>query len=417
MTDENKIEFGMADFARRARESLVAIPESKPFVVRVDEQRTELSPRQSVALVSVLDEEQAQVLAPPAPGLTAVSPNLVTSAGGTSVTITGSNFVSGATVKIAGISASSVVFVNSTTITCITPANGLGYVNVEVTNPSGQTVTNGNLLQYTDFPDNFVLQGQHEVAGYQGCALGPNYVYTVTARLGTLNFTPPPGVTVYAWIGLYQDSGSCGLENPFPVIITNATGPTVSRNCAFAIRAVTPGSYGSATIYFAIWASRDGSIGTRFPTYGDSTYQPTAFRVNITGNGPPPVGGGSSEFFSWSGVNPNANRSNPWSWDPGEGNPFHPITIKRLHPDGTVNTSYTGTASITLTPHPNPGGLLQVSYPSTRTFVAGIATFDLRAEYTYSAAGNPQVIAYFHLTATEGAISNNSPTCGALNHL
>jgi hypothetical protein len=83
--------------------------------------------------------------APPAPTVTAVSPNTGSTGGGTSVTITGANFVGTPSVVIGGANATSEVFVNSTTLTATTPAHAAGIVNVVVTNPDAQsgTLTNG----------------------------------------------------------------------------------------------------------------------------------------------------------------------------------------------------------------------------------------------------------------------------------
>jgi len=66
--------------------------------------------------------------------------------GGTSVTITGTNFESGATVTIGGNAATDVVVVSATQITCVTPASATtGTKNVVVTNPGSETgtLTNG----------------------------------------------------------------------------------------------------------------------------------------------------------------------------------------------------------------------------------------------------------------------------------
>ena len=85
----------------------------------------------------------------PAPTVTSCSPNNGTTAGGTSVTITGTNFFSGTiTVTFGGSSATGVSFVNSTTITCTTPAHAAGAVNVVVTNPDSQTGTGTNAYTY-----------------------------------------------------------------------------------------------------------------------------------------------------------------------------------------------------------------------------------------------------------------------------
>jgi hypothetical protein len=83
----------------------------------------------------------------PAPTVTSVTPASGPTAGGTSVTIGGTGFQSGATVKFGAASATSVVVVNATTITVKTPAHAAGAVDVVVTNPDGQsgTLTNGYL--------------------------------------------------------------------------------------------------------------------------------------------------------------------------------------------------------------------------------------------------------------------------------
>lgn len=76
--------------------------------------------------------------------VTSVSPNNGFIAGGTSVTITGTGFTGSTGVTFGGNSATSVVVVNSTTITCDTPAHAAGAVNVVVQNPTGDgTLVNG----------------------------------------------------------------------------------------------------------------------------------------------------------------------------------------------------------------------------------------------------------------------------------
>jgi len=83
---------------------------------------------------------------PPTVGL--VTPDTGPETGGTAVSVTGSDFVSGATVTFGGAVATSVVFVNSGEITCDTPG-GTGTVDVEVTNPDGQADTLAAGFAYT----------------------------------------------------------------------------------------------------------------------------------------------------------------------------------------------------------------------------------------------------------------------------
>jgi len=77
----------------------------------------------------------------PVPTITGTNPNTGLTAGGTAVTISGTNFLSGATVKIGGLAATSVTVVAATSITAITPAHAAGGVDVVVTNPDGQAAT------------------------------------------------------------------------------------------------------------------------------------------------------------------------------------------------------------------------------------------------------------------------------------
>ena len=76
-----------------------------------------------------------------APSVTAINPTSGSTAGGTSVTLTGANFVSGATVKFGGVAATNVNVSSSTTITATTPAHAAGVVDVVVTNPDAQLGT------------------------------------------------------------------------------------------------------------------------------------------------------------------------------------------------------------------------------------------------------------------------------------
>ncbi len=67
------------------------------------------------------------------PKVTAIAPASGADAGGTVVTITGEHFTSGATVKIGGVSATSVTVSSETTITAITPAGTAGAADIVVT--------------------------------------------------------------------------------------------------------------------------------------------------------------------------------------------------------------------------------------------------------------------------------------------
>jgi outer membrane autotransporter protein len=73
----------------------------------------------------------------PRPDVLSVSPDRGPVAGGTRVTITGSNFTGATRVVFGNAPATNVVVVNATTITAVTPAHVAGAVSVRVVTPSG----------------------------------------------------------------------------------------------------------------------------------------------------------------------------------------------------------------------------------------------------------------------------------------
>ena len=85
----------------------------------------------------------------PAPTVSSITPNSGTSNGGDGVTIAGTGFLSGATVKLGGTAATNVTVVNGTSITATTSAHAAGAVNVVVTNTDGQSGSVANGYTYT----------------------------------------------------------------------------------------------------------------------------------------------------------------------------------------------------------------------------------------------------------------------------
>jgi len=85
----------------------------------------------------------------PAPRVALITPNSGTTNGGNGVTITGTGFLSGATVSFGGTAATGVTVVNSTSITATTPVHAAGAVSVVVTNTGNQSGTLANGYTYT----------------------------------------------------------------------------------------------------------------------------------------------------------------------------------------------------------------------------------------------------------------------------
>ncbi|HSY52214.1 MAG TPA: IPT/TIG domain-containing protein [Thermoanaerobaculia bacterium] len=77
----------------------------------------------------------------PAPTVSGIAPTTGSQSGGTVVTITGTGFLSGATVKFGGTPATSVTVESSTSINATAPAHAPGKVDVVVTNSDNQSAT------------------------------------------------------------------------------------------------------------------------------------------------------------------------------------------------------------------------------------------------------------------------------------
>jgi endonuclease/exonuclease/phosphatase family metal-dependent hydrolase len=138
---------------------------------------------------------------PPAPAPTVISlaPNNGTTNGGTSVTLAGTGFVSGATVRFDGIAATNVNVVNSLAITATTPVHSAGTVNVSVTNPDNQSATLNNSFTFnapSQTPDEIVLH-----ARLAGVKAGNFAVVSDTTAAG--------GARMYN-----SDAGAAKLANP-----------------------------------------------------------------------------------------------------------------------------------------------------------------------------------------------------------
>jgi hypothetical protein len=122
---------------------------------------------------------------PPTPTVTSITPASGPAAGGTNVTITGTNFQSNATVTIGGVAATSVVRVNDTTITCKTPARPGGSLNdVTVDNPAAAvavgphaptvsgTLVKGWFADFLDVPPAFLYHNAIEKIVRAGITTG-----------------------------------------------------------------------------------------------------------------------------------------------------------------------------------------------------------------------------------------------------
>lgn len=84
------------------------------------------------------------------PIVTEISPLVGPNSGGTTISIGGQNFQSGATVTVGGAACTNVSVLSANRITCTTPAKAAtcGLATVTVQNPSGMAAMRGDLFAY-----------------------------------------------------------------------------------------------------------------------------------------------------------------------------------------------------------------------------------------------------------------------------
>ena len=160
-------------------------------------------------------------------GVTNITPACGTAAGGTAVTITGSNFLSGATVLIGGVAASNVVIVGSNKVTALTPASTAGAKIISVTNTNGKfgALTNG--FTYVT-----------------ALSFGGLASVTPAIEAATLTWSAGTGAVSYR---VFQATAS-GAENfNAPVLITNSF--------AAFLAPLYPGSNSPITYFFVVRAT------------------------------------------------------------------------------------------------------------------------------------------------------------------
>jgi len=124
-----------------------------------------------------------------APGISSISPNAGPVAGGTSVTIIGTGFQSGAIVSFGAVLASATV-INSTQIQAVTPAEAAGTVNVTVQNPNGSRVTSNSAFSFfasTSAPSISSISPNSNVStgGATATIIGSNFSYGATVTFGS----------------------------------------------------------------------------------------------------------------------------------------------------------------------------------------------------------------------------------------
>ncbi|NBQ70426.1 MAG: hypothetical protein EBU46_16985, partial [Nitrosomonadaceae bacterium] len=161
----------------------------------------------------VLSANQAFPGSNVAPTVNSVQPNVGSPAGGTNITINGSNFVGNTSVTIGGVAVTGLNFISSTQITATTPAGSLGSASVVVTTPYGANPAN-TLFTFANVPtissispavgplggsNTVTLTGSYFVAGATTVTIGGTQIAAASVTVtGTtsLTFVAPAGQNV-----------------------------------------------------------------------------------------------------------------------------------------------------------------------------------------------------------------------------
>lgn len=190
------------------------------------------------------------------PSVAAVTPNHGPIAGGTPVTISGSNFQNGATVTIGGAAATGVVVVNASTITATTAAHATGAVDVVVT--SGGTPA--------------TLAGSYFYA--PPAAASRFYTLTPCRVLDTRNAAGPYGAPALGagLTRLFKLAGQCGIPTGAVAVSANLT--------------VVPGGGGLLSLY----PGNAFPLGTSSVNFGPGQVRATNSILELATDGTGTVG-------------------------------------------------------------------------------------------------------------------------------
>jgi hypothetical protein len=217
----------------------------------------------------------------PAPTVSTVSPSSGSTQGGTNVTITGTNFRSGATVTVGGSAATNVSVVSATQITATVPAHAAGAVDVVVKNSDNQSATKTGGFTYSLSPP--TISGVSPVSGPAAggttvTVTGTNFVSGATVVVATTSAT---SVTVVSSTQLTFVTPSIGTGTtatvPANITVTNPDGQKVTSVDAFTYVAPSPAiSSVTPSVVFADGGQTITITGTNFRSGATVTVGGTA---------------------------------------------------------------------------------------------------------------------------------------------
>jgi hypothetical protein len=151
-----------------------------------------------------------------APTVSAINPTSGPAAGGTAITVGGSNFVGGATLALGGVAATGVKVVSATTLNATTGAHAAGAVDVVVTNPDTQFATLAKGFNYIAPPAAVTHSGVTDIATPAG-------VSTTTIQSSVI---PLPGAVAKLVVVTVAWGGGGAIVGGVPTFVSGGGGAT-----------------------------------------------------------------------------------------------------------------------------------------------------------------------------------------------
>jgi hypothetical protein len=317
-------------------------------------------------VVTALDTQSARLsrgysyVSGPAPTLISISPDFGPPEGGSTVTLTGSNFVAGTKVFLDGLACTSMAVVSSTTITCQTPARSyaLGR-SVNVTNPDGQSAALANGYSWSLGPSPAITSISPTFGPPEGgTALtlsGTNFSSSGTLPSVTIDGKVCTNVRNVTASSLMCDTPANAFALNKPIRLTNPDGQAATFSAGYSWSNGSPPSVASVVPNFG--PPSGGTtlelVGTNFKADSrvlinglpcvnirsvtdtrllcDSPAHPYAFNKNVELINPDGQSGLLSQAFSWSnGLAPTITFVSP-SFGPPEGGTAITIAGSNFH--------------------------------------------------------------------------------------
>jgi len=129
----------------------------------------------------------------PVPTISGVNPSSGVTFGGTTVTISGTGLTGTSGVTFGGVAATSINVLSDSSVTCVTPAEASGLVNVVLTTPGGTVTSTGAFTYQQTLPS--IIWSNPSAITY-GTALSSTQLDATASVPGTFVYTPSYGTVL-----------------------------------------------------------------------------------------------------------------------------------------------------------------------------------------------------------------------------